>query len=139
MTELGERILAEAREWLGTPWHHNQCCKGAGVDCARFYQGILKNACGIEFELENYSRKAVNGSLLRQIRAVPRLNELIIPIERQAGDLLVFFVGREPGHCGICNGEGMIHADQGKGSVVEIPDLGQAWRSRLCAAFRVTA
>ena len=135
--DLSDRILAEARKWIGTPWHHNQCCKGVGVDCARFYQGILKNACGVEFELENYSRRASNGSLLRQIRAVTVLNELTIPNDSQAGDLLVFMIGAEPGHCGVSTGDGMIHADQGRGMVIEIPNLGQAWRSRLCAAFRV--
>jgi cell wall-associated NlpC family hydrolase len=34
MTALQDQVLAEARTWLGTPWHHEGDVKGAGVDCA---------------------------------------------------------------------------------------------------------
>ena len=33
-TDLQDRVLQEARTWLGTPWHHEGAVKGAGVDCA---------------------------------------------------------------------------------------------------------
>ena len=29
-----DAVLAEAREWLRTPYHHKAAIKGAGVDCA---------------------------------------------------------------------------------------------------------
>jgi cell wall-associated NlpC family hydrolase len=29
-----EHVIAEARTWLGTPYHHHAAVKGAGVDCA---------------------------------------------------------------------------------------------------------
>lgn len=32
--EQRERVVAEARSWLGTPYHHQGRVKGAGVDCA---------------------------------------------------------------------------------------------------------
>jgi cell wall-associated NlpC family hydrolase len=36
LTEAEERqaVIAEARTWLRTPWHHGAKVKGAGVDCA---------------------------------------------------------------------------------------------------------
>ena len=36
MTENEQRlaVVAEARSWLRTPWHHNAGLKGVGVDCA---------------------------------------------------------------------------------------------------------
>lgn len=34
MTDLQDKVLQEARTWLGTPWHHEGGVKGAGVDCA---------------------------------------------------------------------------------------------------------
>jgi cell wall-associated NlpC family hydrolase len=46
-----QAVLAEAIEWLNTPFHHNQCCKGAGVDCANFLYGVFKNA-GLAPELD---------------------------------------------------------------------------------------
>jgi NlpC/P60 family putative phage cell wall peptidase len=30
-----EDIIAEAKTWLGTPYHHQGAVKGAGVDCAQ--------------------------------------------------------------------------------------------------------
>ena len=37
-------LLAEAKSWVGTPWHHAAALKGVGVDCAmllvRCYQSI---------------------------------------------------------------------------------------------------
>ncbi len=33
-SELRAAVLAEARSWLGTPFHHAQATKGRGVDCA---------------------------------------------------------------------------------------------------------
>jgi cell wall-associated NlpC family hydrolase len=134
--ELAERILTEARSWIGTPWHHNQACKGVGVDCARLYGAVLESL-GVEVKLENYSRRAQNGNLLKQIRAIDCLMELPSADYREPGDLLVFMVGVEPGHVGICNGHGMVHADQRLDRVCEIPDLGERWRKRICAVFRV--
>ena len=133
---LGEKILLEARSWVGTPWHHNQACKGAGVDCARLYQAVL-SSIGYGVKLENYSRFAEGDSLLKVIRGIDCLMELPNPSDRTIGDCLVFMIGARPGHVGICNGTGMVHADQRLNRVVEIEYLGQSWGKRLCAAFRV--
>lgn len=34
MTEFQESVIAEAKKWIGTPWHHEGDVIGAGVDCA---------------------------------------------------------------------------------------------------------
>jgi NlpC/P60 family putative phage cell wall peptidase len=41
--EKSERaaVVAEARRWLGTPYHHGACVKGAGVDCAQLLIGVF--------------------------------------------------------------------------------------------------
>lgn len=46
ITEVEGRaaILAEARSWLGTPYHGNAAIKGAGVDCIRFIQRCYVDA-----------------------------------------------------------------------------------------------
>jgi len=31
--KLRKSIVEEAKQWLGTPWHHEARVKGAGVDC----------------------------------------------------------------------------------------------------------
>lgn len=32
---MRERVIKEAKTWLGTPYHHQAAIKGAGVDCAQ--------------------------------------------------------------------------------------------------------
>jgi len=39
-------VVAEARTWLGTPFHHLARVKGAGVDCAQLLIGVY-HACGL--------------------------------------------------------------------------------------------
>lgn len=39
-----EAIVAEARTWLGTPYHHAARVKGAGVDCAMLVAEVLERA-----------------------------------------------------------------------------------------------
>jgi NlpC/P60 family putative phage cell wall peptidase len=34
-------VVAEARTWLGTPYHHEARLKGIGVDCAQLLAGIF--------------------------------------------------------------------------------------------------
>ena len=50
------RVVAEARSWLGTPYHHNQRVKGAGVDCANLPAAVYAAAGVIpEIAAEDYS------------------------------------------------------------------------------------
>lgn len=44
--ELRQAVVAEARSWLGTPYHLRAMVKGAGVDC-----GLLPYAVYRKFEL----------------------------------------------------------------------------------------
>ena len=50
MTELDVKqrraVVAEARSWLGTPYHHMGRVKGAGVDCAMLPAEVYA-ACGL--------------------------------------------------------------------------------------------
>ncbi len=44
MNELREKIIEEAKTWIGTPYHHQAAVKGHGVDCAQIlievYQAV---------------------------------------------------------------------------------------------------
>lgn len=35
-----DELVAEAREWLGTPYQHGQMAKGLGCDCLGFLAGV---------------------------------------------------------------------------------------------------
>ena len=41
-----QQVVSEALTWIDTPYHLNQCVKGAGVDCARFVHAVL-TSCGL--------------------------------------------------------------------------------------------
>lgn len=41
-----ETVIAEARTWLGTPYHHHARIKGVGVDCAQLLCAVFE-ACGM--------------------------------------------------------------------------------------------
>jgi len=43
---LRAAVVAEARSWLGTPFHHQGRIKGAGVDCAMLLAEVYES-CGI--------------------------------------------------------------------------------------------
>lgn len=48
-------VIAEARSWLKTPWHHEACVKGEGVDCAQFLIAVYSALALIPpIETEHY-------------------------------------------------------------------------------------
>lgn len=49
--EQRETVVAEARRWIGTPYHHAGRVRGAGVDCAMLPAEVYA-ACGLVPRLE---------------------------------------------------------------------------------------
>lgn len=103
MSELAERraVLAEARSWLRTPWHHEARAKGAGVDCAQFLIAVYA-ACGLvpEFRPEHYpsdwmlhrtEQKFLHYLLQHTVKV-----EMGLP-----GDIAMFSFGRTDSHGAI--------------------------------------
>ena len=41
-----DAVIAEAKTWLNTPYHHQACIKGVGVDCAMLLVAVYR-ACGL--------------------------------------------------------------------------------------------
>ena len=53
MTDAGttrERIIAAARGWLGTPYHHQASLRGVGCDCLGLVRGVWRELYGGEPE-----------------------------------------------------------------------------------------
>lgn len=44
-----QRVIAEARSWLGTPYHHAARVKGAGVDCAMLLAEVYEKAGVVDY------------------------------------------------------------------------------------------
>lgn len=96
-----DAVLAEARTWLRTPWHHEARVKGAGVDCANFLIGVYA-ACGLiaEFTPEQYPP---DWMLHREEEKFERyLLQYTRPVdEALPGDIAMFRFGRTKSHGAI--------------------------------------
>jgi len=107
-----DAIVAEARSWLGTPWHHMGRVKAAGVDCAQLLLGVYQAVgCIPEVRLGYYPPDWH----LHQDR--PRFIEVLarhaVPVagEGLAGDVAMFRYGRHAAHGAIVAGWPLvIHA-----------------------------
>ena len=110
-----QAIVKEAGSWIGTPFAHFQCCKGAGVDCAHLIIGVGKEV-GIfppDFSVPYYSAQWLldkKARLLLDTLEHAGFTEKP-PAERLPGDVLVFEVGALECHVGIFVGDNqMVHA-----------------------------
>ena len=104
-----EEIVAEAREWLGTPWQHQGQTKGVRADCAGLIIGVGKNCGGFNIvdptvttddpflkQFIGYGRDPIPKKMLRA------LNFLMVRVdEPNLGDVCFFYMDGEPRHLGI--------------------------------------
>lgn len=116
-------VIREAREWIGTPFHHQARVKGHGVDCAQLVIGVGMNLGLIPPYPQQYM---CYGRVPRPDFMRERLQEFMneIPAEdAMPGDVL--WMGWRKGvpmHLGILttlHGRGVIHAFSEPGKVVE--------------------
>lgn len=132
-------IVAAARGWLGTPYHHQASVKGAGSDCLGLIRGIWRELYGPEPEaMPPYTRDwgSATGAETLLAAACRHLVKLVDERTAGPGDVLVFRMrdGGVAKHAGILTGPScLVHAQEGLG-VVEIA-LGRWWRRRVVAAF----
>jgi len=141
---MRERIVTEAREWLGTPYHHQQATKGVGCDCVGLIRGVGV-VCGAmkprEIEWATfgaYSRRPNPRHMLKGMRTF--LVELS-PGEERDGDI-AWLAWREdlPMHLAILATDGtgtprMIHSYSDAGRVVE-HGVTDEWRRRIVSFWR---
>ena len=139
---LRERIVAEARSWIGTPYLHQASAKGAGADCLGLVRGVWRGVVGAEPETPppygpDWNERAfLKSGAEPLLEAARRRFSEIAREEARPGDVLVFrvLVDGPAKHCAILSGEALfIHAYAGR-AVVE-SGYGRWWRDRLAGAF----
>jgi NlpC/P60 family putative phage cell wall peptidase len=123
MTEADERamIVAEARAWLGTPYHHHACLKGIGVDCAMLPIGIWSSAGLLQkFDPGPYPADwHQHRDEERYASIVLTLADEIAEEVLQPGDLILFKFGRAFSHGAILVAPGIVaHASLRDGAVI---------------------
>ncbi len=137
-------IIAEARQWIGTPYRHQASLKGAGCDCLGLVRGVWRNVVGDEPErAPPYApdwAEAARGEPLADA-AARHLRPVSIDAFAE-GDVLLFRwrEGLAAKHLAIVTSsqEGrrdlMVHAHDGA-CVAEVA-LAPWWRRRIAYAFR---
>jgi NlpC/P60 family putative phage cell wall peptidase len=131
-------IVAIARSWKGTPYHHQQSRKHIGADCLGLVRGVWRDLYRFEPEAPPaYSRDWAEASGRETLLDAARRNLTEIEaISAQDGDIMVFRYrkGCPAKHVGILAESGhMIHAIEGL-KVSEV-SLGPWWTRRRVAAF----
>lgn len=145
----GADVVACARGWLRTPYHHQARARGLGCDCGGLIGGVAVEL-GIvpadwwarEFDprFGGYARVPRDDSLARVLAAY------LEPIEPPAallGDVLSmhFEPDRQEHHVGILadyahGGGSIIHAMSRHPAMVVEHRLAPEWRRRIVAAYR---
>lgn len=131
-------IVAAARGWLGTPYHHQASVRGVGADCLGLVRGVWRDIYGTSPEAPPaYSRdwaEATGEETL--IAAAARHMVATDATTPHGGDVVVFRLrpGLVAKHAGILTSpNSFIHAMEG-GPASEVP-LVPWWRRRIAAAF----
>ncbi|MFM9887566.1 MAG: NlpC/P60 family protein, partial [Burkholderiales bacterium] len=85
-------IVALARAWIGTPYHHQASRIGAGVDCIGLVRGVWREIYGREPEaLPGYGRDWAEASGTETLIEAARRNLVEIGIaDLKPGDVVVF-------------------------------------------------
>ncbi len=137
-----ETVVAQAREWLGTPYHHQARLRGVGVDCAGLVIGVARELGMVapDFDVPPYPRRPDGRSMLGYCNQFMTRIELV---DMQAGDVIVLRFEHDPQHMGIVvphrRGLAMVHAlgtADGKGRVIE-QRLDSTTIERFVAAYRM--
>ena len=117
-----QRVIAEARTWIGTPYHHAADVKGIGVDCGMLLIRVFAD-CGLIdfFDPRPYAQdwhlhraEEMYKTFVGE-RALPVANPL-------PGDIILFKFGRCVSHGGIVTRIDpltIIHAFHPAGVVLE--------------------
>lgn len=131
-------ILAEARDWLGTPYQHQASAKGAGCDCLGLIRGVWRALYGAEPETapaytpdwaDRHGAETLLEAARRNMRETPL--RLVAP-----GDVLLFRMeAQSPAkHAAILDeGARLIHAYWGRAVVHS--RFAPWWQARCAAAF----
>lgn len=132
-------IVAEAMNWIGTPYRHQASLKGAGCDCLGLVRGVWREVIGPEPEAPpaytpDWAEALGEETLLAAARR--HLAE-IAPGAADIGDVLVFRMaaGVPAKHCAIQTAPGrIVHAYWGR--AVAETRMTDWWTRRIAAAFR---
>jgi cell wall-associated NlpC family hydrolase len=98
-----EKIVEAAKSWLNTPFHHEARIKNAGVDCLQLLIGVFQETgyLPLDLEVEHYSHEEhLHDGAEKYLKALED-HGLVMVDEPQAGDVVMFRIGRRFSHAAI--------------------------------------
>ena len=132
-----QRVIAAAKQWLGTPYVHQASVLGAGCDCLGLARGVWRGLHVAEpVTPPPYTRDWGEAGGAEVLAEAARRFLLEIPIALAGPGALILFRmarGAPAKHCGIRSETGLIHAYEG-GGVIEEPWSPQ-WARKAAFAF----
>jgi NlpC/P60 family putative phage cell wall peptidase len=144
----GTEVVAEAREWLGTRWHHQAAVKGVGTDCIGLVRGVCARLGLTPSDIMSsvaaspfigYGRTPYEGRLES---ACATFFTPITAEQAKPGDMvLISFDSVIPHHVGLlgdypAGGFSLIHAYMPSRKVIE-SRLDAVWLSRVVSYWRL--
>ena len=132
-------LIAEARSWIGTPYHHQAALKGVGCDCIGLIRGIYAAFGGVVELPADYSPSWHLHRAEERLRdGLDRYGTEVPLLSARPGDILLFGIGKGPAAHGavLIEGAVIIHAYSEAGAVIASRLSGRwlAWR-RAAFAF----
>lgn len=131
-----EKIVAEVRRWIGTPYHHQGRKLGVGVDCV----GLLLAAAGaIGVNIEDprcYPLCPSDPNFLPMTLLNLQFRRWSFKVPTNPGDVGLFWIQKPdfPRHLGFFTGlETFVHVG---GRVVEERSFDLSWRKRIVSIFK---
>lgn len=134
------QIVAEASEWLGTRWMHQQSKKGVGTDCIGLVRGVAVQLGMLPIDFERRPEVSQYRGYARQ----PDGKQLQAALERylqriaepEPGAVLLMRFERDPQHVALmADGGDIIHAYATARKVVR-HRLDDIWARRIVAVYR---
>jgi NlpC/P60 family putative phage cell wall peptidase len=131
-------VVAIARQWIGTPYHHQASLKGVGTDCLGIVRGVYRELFGFDPEAPPAYSADWAEALGRETLLEAAARHLVVAAASDVrdGDVLVFRIRSEARakHMAILtSATTMVHAVEASGTV-EVP-LGDWWRRRIAGVY----
>jgi len=124
-------IVAIARTWIDTPFHHQGRVKNVGVDCAGLIIKVGHELGLLDFDVSNYGREPAKEMMQHYLN---KYFERITKLED--GCILLMKFVTEPQHLAIYTKDNtIIHAYQSVKKCVE-HTFNDKWAKRVVAMYR---
>lgn len=139
MAVTGREVVAEARRWIGTPYHLQQRLCGVGCDCVGLIVGV-----GLALGLIEAHGVPADYRAEADPRLVPELDRLFrrqVGLDAAPGDILLMWVdgrSRAPQHLAIVSECDTVIHGLATGGIRRIAEhrLDRSWRERRLGVWR---